>query len=164
MRLIRYLTIVPAMLMLSLLTLTGCAMHGKSPQRQIASIGVQVISGLDAATKTAGELHASKVITDAQYEAFLVKMKVVYQQASRLGDALQAYNTNASTDTASQVKAALDSLAVLVPQLSSQIGGTAGAKIAELISQVNQLIINIAAAIAPQARAMPLFEPEVCFG
>ena len=163
MRLIRT-TVCLVAIMAATLGAIGCALHGKSPQRQIASIGIQVISGLDATTKTAGELRASKVITDAQYETFLVKMKVVYTQASRLADALQAYNANASTDTASQVKAALDALAVLVPQLSSQIGGTAGAKIADMISQVNQLIINIAAAIAPQARAVPFFEPEVCFG
>lgn len=153
MRLIRYLTIFPAVLMLSLLTLTGCALHGKSPQRQIATIGIEVLSGLDATGKAAHDLHESHVLTDQQYEAFLVKLKVVYQQAGRLADALKAYDTSAGTETATQVKAALDALAVLVPNVAADIGGPAAAKIAELVGNVNKLLLTIAAAMAPTPTA-----------
>jgi len=153
MRTIRYLTIAPTVVVLSLLSLGGCALHGKSPQRQIATIGIEVLSGLDATGKTAHDLHASHVITDAQYEAFLLKLKVVYQQAGRLADALKAYDTAAGTETASQVKAALDALAVLVPNVAADIGGPGAAKIAELVGNVNRLLITIAAALAPQPTA-----------
>lgn len=150
--------------MASSVMVIGCGTHGKVP------------AAADRHHRHSGDRGASMpparrrpictppiVITDQQYEAFLVKLKVVYQQAHRLGDALTAYNAAAGPDTASQVKAALDALSVLVPDLVAQVGGPGGAKIAELVSQVNQLILNIAAGLSPQARLVAL-EPEVILG
>jgi hypothetical protein len=131
----------------------GCAMRGKPPERQVAIISLQVISGVDAVAKTSQELHASKVLTDEQYKAVVVRLREVYLQTSRLADALKAYDTVASTDAASQVTAALNALAVLVPNLASDLTGPGGQKIAALVGEVNKLLIAIAQAVRPATTA-----------
>jgi hypothetical protein len=131
----------------------GCAMRGKPPERQVAIISLQVISGVDAVAKTSEELHASKVLTDGQYKAVVTRLREVYAQTSRLADALKAYDAVASTDAASQVTAALNALAVLVPNLVSDVTGPAGQKLAALVGEVNKLLIAIAQAVQPAPAA-----------
>jgi hypothetical protein len=127
----------------------GCALHGKPPERQVAIIALQVTSGVDAVAKTSQELHAAKVLTDDQYKVVLLRLREVYLQTSRLADALKAYDTVASTDAASQVTAALNALAVLVPNLAADLTGPGGQKIAALVGEVNKLLIAIAQAVRP---------------
>jgi hypothetical protein len=131
----------------------GCAMRGKPPERQVAIISLQVISGVDAVAKTSEELHTSKVLTDGQYKAVVTRLREVYAQTSRLADALKAYDTVASTDAASQVTAALNALAVLVPNLVADVTGPAGQKLAALVGEVNKLLIAIAQAVQPAPTA-----------
>jgi hypothetical protein len=127
----------------------GCALRGKPPERQVAIISLQVISGVDAVAKTSQELHASKVLTDDQYKAVVTRLREVYLQTSRLADALKAYDQVASTDTASQITAALNALAVLVPNLVADVTGPGGQKLAALVGEVNKLLIAIAQAVRP---------------
>jgi hypothetical protein len=138
---------------LSTSAVLGCAMRGKPPERQVAIIALQVTSGVDAVAKTSQELHESKVLTDAQYKAVVVRLREVYLQTSRLADALKAYDTVASTDAASQVTAALNALAVLVPNVVADVTGPGGQKLAALVGEVNKLLIAIAQAVQPAPTA-----------
>lgn len=130
---------------------SACAMKGKPVERQIAVYGIQVTDGLQAVGNTAKELHSAKVINNEQYKAVLTRLQEAFKQSSRLADALAAYDAAAGPTTASQVKAALDTLAVLVPSVAN-VGGPGGEKIAEMISKVNQLLITISTGLSPSAK------------
>lgn len=145
-----------APIVILMMTMTGfgaCAMRGKPVQRVIATYGIQVNDGLRSVGETAKELHGSKVITNEQYREFLKRLDAVFVQSGRLADALAAYDLAAGPTTASQVKAALDSLAVLVPAIGTGLGGGPGVqKLVELVANVNKLLITISSGLAPSAR------------
>jgi hypothetical protein len=128
------------------LNVVGCAMKGggKSPERQIATYGIQVVSALDEVSMTAKEFEAQKIITTEQYKVFLVNVRKAYEGASKLATALQVYDKEASTSTASQVSAALNALSAVVPAVTAGIGGPGTEKIVSLVSEVNKLVLNIA--------------------
>jgi hypothetical protein len=136
--------------------MTGCALRGKPPERQIAVYAIQVNDGLRAVGNTAKELQLSKVITLQQYDKVLAQLEKAFEQSSRLADALAAYDLAANETTASQVKAALDALAVLVPSVVAGVAGPGGEKIAALVAEVNKLVVTIAQNVAVKtSKVMP---------
>lgn len=142
--------------LVTLFSSAACAMRGKPVERQIAVYAIQVNDGLRAVGDTAKELHGAKLLTNMQYKAVLERLRLAFMQSSKLADALAAYDKIADTTTASQVKAALDALAVLVPNIMTDVGGGSGAeKIAELVANVNKLLLTIASGVAPSARMTP---------
>jgi hypothetical protein len=145
------------MLLIALMAFpSACALKGKPVERQLAIIGIQVNAGLRDVGETAKQLHASKALTNDQYLALLKKLEGAFAQSSRLADALAAYDASASADTASQVKAALDALAVLVPGVTAGLGGGPGVqKVVELVANVNKLLITISSGLSPSARLSP---------
>jgi hypothetical protein len=149
--------IAPMVIVVMAMTgLGACSMRGKPVQRVIATYGIQVNDGLRSVGETAKQLHGSKVITNEQYRDFLKGLDAAFVQSSRLADALAAYDLAAGPTTASQVKAALDSLAVLVPAIGTGLGGGPGVqKIVELVGNVNKLLLTISSGLAPSARLSP---------
>jgi hypothetical protein len=148
---------VMPMILIGLMTFgNACALRGKPVERQLAIVGIQVNDGLRDVGETAKQLHASKALTNEQYMAVLKRLEGAFEQSSRLATALEAYDAAAGPDTASQVKAALDALAVLVPSVASSLGGGPGVqKVVDLVANVNKLLITISAGLAPSARLSP---------
>jgi hypothetical protein len=148
--------IAPVILIALATFASACALRGKPVERQLAIIGIQVNDGLRNVGETAKQLNTSKVLTNEQYLAFLKKLDEAFAQSSRLADALAAYDAAAGPETASQVKAALDALAVLVPGVTSGLGGGPGVqKVVELVANVNKLLITISSGLKPSAQMNP---------
>lgn len=140
----------------SLVVSSACAKNpNMSPERQVALYGTQVATHVGNAQDAAAQLFAGGVINKVQYEKTLKVFIEVNKAGEQLGAALKVYD--AATDTAQrdalvpQIDAALITLQTLLPNVLAEITNVEGrAKVAAIVTQVQELILKITRFTAPR--------------